>query len=395
MLKRQRLTKTSVEAVPSAPGADVFVWDTEIPGFAIRVRGGRRVYVFAYGTGRRGATRRVTIGEHMTAWRDRVLTAHLAREEALRLRGVVAEGRDPAAERGAAKAIPLFREFAETYLRDQSDAHKAPRSAVEDRSLLDRVLLPAFGSVRLDRVTAGAVVRLHGARKRTPTRANRALALLSHMFTKARKWGTLPPAHVNPCRDVTRYKETKRERFLEVPELRRLGGVLQAEAKVRPYAVAALRIIMLTGARVSEVLTLTHAQVQGVVRQEAKGGRRNLYLAAPALAIAASLPKLLGNPYVIVGHRRGTHLTVSGLEQAWQDIREDAGLEDVRIHDLRHTFASIGAGKGLTLPMIGALLGHTQAATTQRYVHLVNAPVRAANKLVVDVIAKALKSGED
>jgi integrase len=232
--------------------------------------------------------------------------------------------------------------------------------------------------------------------KSTPTRANRALALLSHMFNMAEKWG-LRPDGSNPCRHVARYAETKRERFLSAKELARLGEAL-ADRKVTealsPHALAAIRLLVFTGARASEVLGLTWDAVDeaaGVLRLRRKGRTMTLYLPPPALEVLATLPRLEGNPCVVAGAREGQALTLSGLEQVWQVVRTRAKLQDVHLHDLRHSFASVAVAGGDSLPVIGALLGHTQPATTARYAHLSDDPLRAAAERTAATIAAAME----
>lgn len=388
----KRISKRTVDAAEDG----TTTWDTEVPGFGLRVRNGRRVYLLKYGLGRRGRTRWVTIGTHGAPWtpqdgKPRSLTAEIARDEARRLRGLVGAGEDPALQRAATKAIPLFSEYVETYFELHQ---KAPRTVIENRGLVKGVLGPAFGKVRLDRIGADAVARLHVGMKDTPVRANRALALLSHMMNKAKVWGRLPGTAVNPCSGVARYREEKRTRYLEPAELRRIAKAFAAQPKDRRYGVGALRVLMFTGARESEILTLKHEDIASVSRLRAKGGPRWVHFAEPAMEVMRGLPRVPSNPYVFRGHKKGTHLTVWGLNGMWQDIRKAAKLQDVHIHDLRHSFASVGVSEGLTLPLLGLLLGHTQANTTLRYAHLMTAPGMAAAETVANAMVDLMKPEE-
>jgi integrase len=427
---KQLITKRLVDAIDMQDGAELAVWDTEVRGFGLRVRSSSKVYVLKYGAGKQGRWKRVTIGHHGSPW-----TPDTARTEAQRLLGLVAEGRDPANERDIAHELPTVREFAERYLRDHAELHKKPSSVEADRGLLGlrekksrssptgRTILGAMGAARIDRVTRVDVTRLHLDWKDTPTRANRALALLSHMFNTAEKWG-LRPDGSNPCRHVDRYRETRRERFLSDVELARLGQAIAdleqmgkdaarkaqdgkadqtgepTEGVVSPFGLAAVRLLIFSGARASEVLGIrwdtvdmdTGRLLRDAVRlADSKTGAKTLYLNAPALAVLRDLPRVQGNPYAIVGGLQGEHLTLWGLEQIWQRVRKRAQLEDVHLHDLRHSFASAAAAGGDSLVIIGALLGHTQAATTQRYAHLSADPLRAASERTAKRLAAAMK----
>jgi integrase len=271
----------------------------------------------------------------------------------------------------------------------------APRPFVRNGN--KRSILEVLGPVRIDVIGPTHVTRLHLAWKETPTRANRALALLSHMFTMAERWN-LRPAASNPCRHVERFRESRRERFLSPAELARLGETLttlEATGGASLYGLAAVRLLVFTGARASEMLTMTWDSVNleaGTVRlADSKTGAKTVFLNPPSVDVLARLPRIGDNPYVIAGGNPGAALTLSGLEQVWQSVREVAGLADVRLHDLRHSFASVAAARGQSLTVIGALLGHTQATTTQRYAHLSADPLRAASDAVAAEIANAMR----
>lgn len=226
----------------------------------------------------------------------------------------------------------------------------------------------------------------------TPYQANRLIALLSKMFSWSGRRG-----EINPCTGIERFVEKKRRRYLSTAELGRLGEALAAfetEGGVSPHPIAAIRLLLLTGARLGEILTLRWNYVdreRGCLKlPDSKTGAKEIHLNEAAFAVLDAMPRELDNPYVIVGQRSGGHLV--NLEKPWQRVRARAGLDDVRLHDLRHSFASIGAGAGLGLPMIGALLGHTQAATTARYAHLAVDPLRAANELIGQQLSALLKA---
>jgi integrase len=233
----------------------------------------------------------------------------------------------------------------------------------------------------------------------TPRRANYARDVLAAMFTRAGEW-QLVPEGFNPARRVRKLKESKgRERFLSYEELARLGialGTAETAGWSPAAAIAGLRLLIFTGARKSEILGLHWRMVEfdrALLRlRDSKTGEKVIYLSAPALQLLAELPRIAGNPHVLPGERSGRHLI--NIEKTWRRVRHEAGLDDVRLHDLRHSFAAIGAGAGLGLPVIGALLGHTETSTTARYAHLAADPVRAANEAIGRRIAAAL-AGND
>ena len=253
-------------------------------------------------------------------------------------------------------------------------------------------VLPALGSMRIGEITRADILRFHTGRKAHPTNANRCLALLSHVFSIAEQWGERPQGS-NPCHHVDRFPEVKRERFLKPDELVRLGAALEAaDGVIHPSVIAATRLLLLTGARLSEILELRWEWIdfeRGIARlPKSKSGAKNLHLPAPALALLKAMPRVPDNPFVLPGNKPGSRLV--GIQKAWQRLRRMAQIPDLRIHDLRHSFASVGAGAGLGLPVIGALLGHSQAATTQRYAHLAADPLKQASDLIAAEIAKAL-----
>jgi integrase len=206
--------------------------------------------------------------------------------------------------------------------------------------------------------------------------------------------------HTNPCKDIERYPERKRERFLSPQELQRLGQALtvaEVSETETIYAVAAFRILLLTGCRLSEIQTLEWRHVDLLAKElrlpDSKTGAKTVHLGEAAVALLEALPRVTGNQFVIAGKKENTHLT--DLQHPWRRIRKAAALEDVRIHDLRHTFASGGLLVGEGLAMIGKLLGHTQVQTTARYAHLASDPVKQAATKISDRLALALLGAVD
>ena len=389
---RGKITKRSVDTLkPAADGAETVLWDSELKGFGIRVqRGGAKSYVLHYrvGTGRGAPLRKLTIGRHGSPW-----SPETARREAKTLLGLIEDGADPAADKMARRKAPTVTELAERFLAEHAEAKRKSGTAAEYKRLLDKIILPALGKRKVADVTRADVTKLHHANRAAPYQANRVLAVLSKMFNLAEQWG-LRPDGSNPRRHVEKFGERKRERMLSPAELARLGDALAAYDG-SPYAVAAIKLLVFTGARLGEVLGLRWDWVdfeRGEARlSDSKTGPKTLHLPPPALAVLTELPRVDGNSYVIVGAKPGAALV--NLEKPWQAIRRPAGLDDVRLHDLRHAFASVAASSGMGLPIIGKILGHSQPATTARYAHLASDPVKAAAAAVASKIAAAMSAG--
>jgi len=387
-LNGARLTKRVVEAIVVPPGkVETIVHDTSPRGFGVRVKAtGTRTYFVKYVVG--GRTKRFAIGQHGE------LTLEQARASAERILGEIRDGADPSAERAAERKAESFEELAERYLDQHAKARLKPAGAADARAALNTYVLPIIGRHKLADVTRADVTRLHHSMRAKPIRANRVLALLSKMLNLAEKWG-LRPDGSNPCRHVERYRENKRERYLNAEELKRLGAVLRAAELERtewPTFVPFLHLLMLTGCRRDEIRTLRWEHVDleaGLLRlPDSKTGRKDVNLPAAARQILAAMPRKEGNPFVIWGAVEGKPLI--DAKRSWKRIRESAKLEGVRLHDLRHTHASYAVSGGLPLPIVGALLGHTQPQTTQRYAHLHRDPLRDASEKVGAVIAAAL-----
>jgi integrase len=379
-----KLIKRVVDAA-TPRDREYFVWDDEMRGFGLRVLpSGRRIYLIQYRVGRR--TRRLKLGPHG------VLTPAAARRKAAELLAEALNGGDPSADRKAAGITVA--DLGERYLREHAATKKKPSSAASDRRNLRRHVLPTLGNSPIAAVTRSDVARLHHALRKTPGAANRVVALLSKMMSLAEQWG-LRPDGSNPCRHVQRYAERRIERFLSTAELARLGETLSeleaAGAEPAPV-IAAIRLLILTGARRSEILNLRWEDVdfeRGALRlPDSKTGPKSIPLNAPALEVLASLERT--SEWVLPTDEGQGPVSLS---KPWGRIRDRAGLEDLRVHDLRHSFASVGAGAGLGLPIIGKLLGHTQPATTNRYAHLADDPVRQASEAIGSRIAAAMGAG--
>ena len=373
---KAKLTVRSVEAMkPEAK--DVVLWDSELAGFGCKITPtGKRSYFLYYRT-KDGQQRRPTIGAHGP------IKPEAARAIARAWLAEVAQGRDPSLSRAQDKAAPTFDALCDRYLSDHADVRKKASSAEGDRRLIRLHLRPALGTKKVAAITRADVANLHHKLRATPYEANRVRSLASKMFALSERWGMRPDGS-NPAKNIDRYKEEERERYLTGAEVARLWQVLNSDAaaaQASPSAIAAIKLLIVTGRRLNEVLGLKWAWVDldaKIMRlPDTKGGRLTVSLADAAVSILSDLKQNAGDhEYVIPGAIDGKPLV--NLQKPWRAIRAMAGLDDVRLHDLRHTFASIGAGMGMSLHMLGRLLGHAQAATTARYAHLAQIPVQAA-----------------
>lgn len=377
-----KLTKRHIDMLP-AKDKEYFVWDDTLKGFGARVypNGGKRYVAQAF---RRGKTIRVQIGRYET------LPFEDAKARARKIIADIDDGRNPNREKEAERLSPTVAQLSERFLGEYVPLHCKPRTQVEYRHVVKRYILPALGSVRVLSLTREEVAALHQGMRDKPYQANRTLGVLSKMMNLAEAWD-LRPDRSNPCYHVRKYKEGKRERFLTEEELTRLGRSLDEEEAVAPAAVTAYRLLLYTGARLSEIQTLKWEHIRGnrIHLPDSKTGAKTIPLNGPALEVLANAKRVEGNPYVVVGTKEGSCL--QDLQKPWRRVRKAAGLEDVRIHDLRHTFASEAVMGGESLPMVGKILGHTQAQTTARYAHLADDPLQS----VSDRVATSLKKTMD
>lgn len=389
---KAKITVRSVEAM-KVGSKDVILNDTELPGFACKLTPtGKRSYSLYYRT-KEGIQRRPTIGRYS------LMKPEAARQIARGWLAEVAQGGDPSLTRTQAIGAPIFDTLCDRYLSDHADVRKKASSAEGDRRLIRLHLRPAWGTKKVPTITRADVSSLHHKLHATPYEANRVLALASKMFALSERWGMRPDG-TNPAKNIDRFKEEKRERYLTSAEVARLWQVLNSDAaaaKASPHAIAAIKLLMLSGRRLGEVLGLKWAWVDLDAKllrlPDTKSGRLTVSLADAAIAILAELKEGAGDhPYVIPGAIEGKPLV--NLQKPWRAIRTLAGLSDVRLHDLRHTFASIGAGIGLSLHMLGRLLGHSQAATTSRYAHLAQSPVQAAADSIGVELMRLTTGGE-
>jgi integrase len=367
--------RISLKAIADlAPGQAI--WDADVKGFGVRCQRRAAVYVLKY-RDQGGRQRFLTIGRHGSPW-----TPETARAEARQRIAALTEQKSlPSAYPSSS---PTLEAFSKTYLDRYALLHKKPRSVAEDRRNLGLHILPMLGRKKLAEITAADVAQFHALRGKCPSNANRCLALLSHIFSMATKWGAVHAGH-NPCRGVERYREVIRERSLTADEVICLGRAFaEADAAAADgsedwRAVNILRLLTYTGARLSEILTLQWSLIHwegGFARlTDSKTGTKSVPLPEPALGVLRRISEQHGrsSKFVFPGKRAGTYFT--GIQKPWQRIRLKAGLPDVRIHDLRHCFASTAVAHGESLYLVGAVLGHRTTSTTQRYAHLAMQPI--------------------
>lgn len=376
-----RITKRAVDS-QKPTNKTYYIWDDQQSGFGVKIlSSGRKTYLVQYRIGGRGGkTRRVTLGVHGS------ITSEQARGEAKKVLGQAAIGNDPLAERDALREAQTVAEILKIFMSDHVDAKLAKNSRDSYAAIIRLHLPEKFKSMLIGNVTRQDVARIHHGMRSGVAMANKTLAVLSKFFNWCEKFGYRND-HTNPCKHIEKYKEIPRTRFLSPQEQTRLWSVLDRVEKERLatlYSVNALRVIILTGARLREILHLKWAEIdldRGVLNlSKSKTGAKTIYLNETAVVILRKMPKQFDNPYVFCGLRTGQ--PIQEIQKAWQRIRKLADIEDVRIHDLRHTFASVAVMNGMSLPMIGALLGHSQPRTTARYAHLAADPLREAAELV-------------
>lgn len=405
----QRITKRIIDAI-TPTGNEQFLWDAETRGFGVRVsHEGRITYIVQYRF--EGRQRRYKIGSHGAPW-----TPETARVEARRLLGEIADNRDPQQRRFDDRAAIDVVQLCDRYLEEGLFTAK-PTSIKSARCNIENHIKPLIGSRRvatLDRAELEAMMRdiaagktarqtKQGPRRLSRVRggkgaANSALVTLS----AALGFGILRQVRPdNPALGIRKFPGKKMQRFLSPAELARLGQVLAAASALgveSPFALAAIRLLMLTGCRKNEILMLRRSQVDCYHRclrlPDSKTGAKIVHVGAAAMRVIETVPEIAGNPYLLPGKADGTHVT--DVQSVWERIRTAAALDDVRLHDLRHSFASVGASSGDSMLIIGALLGHSSPKTTARYTHLADHPLKSAADRISELIEQYLgESGPD
>jgi integrase len=420
----ERLTDVYVrKALPPARGQSL-LWDAEVKGFALRVTpGGAKSFVLDYRA--EGRQRRFTIGSYPD-W-----SVQAARQAAKDLKREVDAGRDPMGQRHAERAAPTLQDLWERYQVEQLP-HKAPRSQADERGMWEKIILPRLGKTKLTAIDHDDIDALHQDItnvRGTPVRANRTIEALRKAFNVGIRWHW---CEHNPASGVRRNPEDKRSRYLDKNEIAVLAHALNDHPE--QASANAIKLLMLTGARRGEVLGATWAMFDldnGIwTKPSAHTKQRLLHrvpLSRPALRLLIDIKEAAArkarkdgvsmSPYVFLG-ADGKPLT--DIKRTWTSVCLKAGLVEqvakksrngkplkgkdgtpvmiaqpnVRMHDLRHSFASILVSAGASLPLIGQMLGHTQVQTTQRYAHLYDDPLRKAAETVGEVVDAVLPALE-
>ena len=374
MAKLQQMTISRRTVARLSVEKDTVFWDRELPGFGIRVYAtGGKVYVAQTRAG--GRSRRVTIGRHG------IITPEEARRRAALAISRLKSGQSARVDAAdTAGEGPTVAAVAKRYLAEHVDVRLKPNTAKNVRTDLKKHILPAFGKLSVASLDRERIAELHASLYRTPAAANRAVDTLSALLSMAETWGITEEGS-NPCSGFEKYRTGKPERFLTETEFSRLGRIvteMEGKQEIQPGAAAAIRLLMLTGCRRNEILRLRWDEVD-LERNElrlsdSKTRQKTVPLSPAAARVIATRPRISDNPWVIPG--RAPEEPLRNVDRSWCRVRERAGLADVRLHDLRHSFASRALALGESLPMIGKLLGHARIQTTARYAHLTEQSVR-------------------
>lgn len=390
----RKLTKSLVEALEAVDEKPAFLWDG-LAGFGVKaLPSGKKSFVVKYrtnGGGRSAPQRWQTLGSFGQ------ITVEQARQMATQILAAVARGEDPQSSKMARRLAPRLQDVWNRFLTDELP-RKKPTTRRDYEKQWNDVIKPRFGQTFVTEVNRSDVDRFHKERRHTPYQANRILALLSRLMNMAERWDWRDQG-TNPCRYVERFKEEGRERYLSLTEIGQISKAiddLTSSNELQAKAGNAIKLLLLTGARLTEII---HAKWDWIdvkkrvlVLPDSKTGSRPVYLSRAALVVLnaqkrASKGEL--SEFIFPGRSAGKPL--QNLRKPWGRVCERAGLIGIRLHDLRHTAASVAVGQGVSLPLIGRLLGHTQAQTTLRYAHVDADPALQAAGAVGEAIGKAFR----
>jgi integrase len=406
-----KIGRRALSALPAVTRPTIF-YDTDLTGFGLKASPtGALSYVVEYRPGAGGrnvSKRRMVIGT------PKNLTPEEARNQASGILARVRLGDDPAAERSNARKAETVSDLLISFMDDHIRAKRKARTAKLFQGYVDNHIQPALGTRKAPSLNRTDIERLHKAIGKThPVTANRVLALIGAAYSYGLRSGHLPERMANPASGIEKFREEARERYLSEPELLRLGEAIreaetvgipwvkQSNSKrarksdnritnIGPHAAAALRLLIFTGARLREILDLRwdHVDFQRglLFLPDSKTGKKTIVLGLAALAVLENLPRV--GKFVVAGTEADKPR--SDLQRPWTLVSKRADLAGLRLHDLRHSFASVGAGSGFGLPVIGKLLGHSNFKTTERYAHLAADPLRRASDAISGSIARAM-----
>lgn len=378
------------------------IWDTNLTGFGVRRQKGKPSYLIKCRIS--GRQVHYTIGQHG------VFTPDQARKEARTLLADAQKGIDPRETKRAARDLISIEEACQHFLKTHVAKKRKPKTHQEYQRIIEKIIIPKIGKLKIKEVTALQISKLHQGLVETPYQANRVLAVLSKIFNLAETMQQRPQG-TNPCKLIEKYPETKKDRFLSEDELKRLAAALNntfpigadrsqnlTNSELRAlYSTAAIWLLLLTGARLSEILTLKWSDISldhhSARLADSKTGAKTIQFSGAAQKVLKQIPKVSGNSYVIVGKKKNACLV--NLQKPWNKVRCEAGIPDVRLHDLRHTYASYGAMSGISLTIIGKALGHHQTTTTDRYAHFDSDPIANANEQISNQIMGIISGSHD
>lgn len=377
-----KLTKRVVESTAADPTKRVEIWDTEVTGFYVRIYPtGKKTYFLQFRNKNR-ESRKVKIGVHGS------ITTELAREQAIKLSLEVGAGKDPSIKVVVTDTTHTMTELGEQYLAVHAKTKKSRKGYKEDASILKNIILKRFSHMTVESISTLDLQNLHSDMQKTSYRANRTRSLLSKMFNLAIQWGWRLD---NPMKGVEKYQEYKRHRWLDDQEVQQLFSVLDTYHNQSVSNI--IRLLLLTGSRYTEAVSATWDQFdldKGTWTKPDHSTKQkemhHLPLSSIVLDLLKDMKHEADSSFLFPGKISGK--PIKDIKKAWHTIRTRAGFPEVRIHDLRHTHASHLVSSGLSLSIVGKLLGHTQVSTTQRYAHLADEPLRQATEIFGSKVQK-------
>ena len=363
------------------------VWDNEIRGFGVRVNlNSKKTFILKYrvGQGRSARVRKPVIGTYG------VMKVDEARKIARKWLLEASEGNDP---KEVDKTSILLKDFCNVYLQQHANIKKKLSSVIEDKRLMRLHIIPNFGNICLKEITRSMITKHHQSMYQTPHGANRFLSLMSKMMNLAERW-EYRPLNSNPCRHIERYKEEGRQIYLSMEQIEKIGHVIkQMEQTESIFVLSAIKLLLFTGRRTGEILTLKWDYIDfensKMNLPDTKTGAKSFFFSPTVKQILLNLPNKEGFVFKsVLKYKR-----VTTVRHIWKKICKLAKIENVRVHDLRHTYASLAVQNGYSLPIISKMLGHADIKTTQRYAHLHDDPVNQAVEKIDQQLDNLFKVG--